>query len=125
MSSTDAPGAPEAATDLAGDFFDRVVVPAAEALAASGTRFFPAGFDPSCGSYFTERKRTVLSRADLEWPVVGDAIELDARLRELWAAEPPAVQRTIEPLVALAERLWRDPAAEQDGDVSDFVYPMY
>ena len=98
-------------------FYERHLLPAAEALRERGVRFFPRGPEPDAESWY-------------EAPPTGpdfrslDASEIEAALRSLWEGQSlPELAELAAPLLELARTLEVD--EEQTGDVSPFVYVMY
>jgi hypothetical protein len=111
MSSTD-----DARREALEAFWDRHMVPAAEALRARGVSFFPLGADASAETYWNARADGGDYLSALE---PGD---LEAALRERWA-EHPELLALVGPLLELSARMAERP--EESGEVSPLIYAMF
>lgn len=100
-------------------FYEDRIVPAAEALAARGIRFFPMGPEPDESTWYED--------APTEPPELmplGDQRECLLRLRDRWERQGlPELVELVDPLVRLAERL--QPPEEEPAEISQYVYVMY
>jgi len=102
-----------------GRFFDKRLVPLAERLRASDTRFFPLGPDAEAESYYLPASRGEPKFIELEGPAA-----CEKALREIWEGQRmPELAALAEPLMALAQRL--EIREDEWGEISPFVYVMY
>lgn len=96
----------------------------AEERRASGARFFELAPSADEGSYFTARGDFTHGRAPLEPLSYADGRELADALAAMWSADGlPELERLAPRIADTADALRA--AAEQDANVSQFIYAMF
>jgi hypothetical protein len=104
-------------------FFNEQVLPIAEKVKAKGD-VFPMHPDPSLPTYWIDRTKKTLAKADFEEPSMRTPEELGAKLAAMWKAMGDTELASLAPqLQTLAADLKR--AHQQQDDVSPFIYVMY
>ncbi len=120
MSSTDRSD-PEAAIRA---FCEDEFRPIAERVVANGQRCFAHGPDPDASSYYVQRGRTSMGKADFETPAFRTAEEFADELAAMWRSQGfEALCPLALSMARLAEQLKQGDA--QSGEVSPFVYVMF
>lgn len=120
MSSTDQ-NDPEAAIRA---FCEDEFRPIAERVIADGPRCFAHGPDPAASSYYVQRERTSMRKADFETPAFRTAEEFADELTAMWRSQGFDALCPLAPAMArLAEQLKQGDA--QSDEVSPFVYVMF
>jgi hypothetical protein len=105
-------------------FFRERLLPLSTKAKSGGARFLEAGFEPDAASYYVERPRTAMSKADFEWGgcVAPETVEAD--LRALWQREgDPGLSTLSAAMAALAKDLRK--VGKDESDVSNFIYVMF
>jgi|SoiMethySBSTD1v2_1073268.scaffolds.fasta_scaffold3542928_2 hypothetical protein len=120
MSSTDSDTFPEVVSAL----FDEVLAPMAEAIRASGRQPFPLKPEATCQTYYLSREKRTMTRNDFIATSCSDFADLEIRLSAYWTAlGRDDLAAEVPRFVAAARALHTH--AEQDSEVSPFVYVMY
>ena len=121
-----AAGKPSAAESAADRFFDEILTPLAATFRARGKRLLDDDPAPSAESYFSRPRRTSMAPADFDLDLESGEQFVDA-LMVLWGAEGiTELESCRNDLIALIEGFRKEATdAEEDPDVSPFVYAMY
>jgi hypothetical protein len=115
--------APEASAAIR-KVFEEQMLPRAAALRAAGREFFPRGADPKAASYYTNRTKRTMTKADFRVPGVQSPEAFEKGLAELWKTQGyPELTPIAPPLAALAKMLYF--VEERDAEVSPFMYVMF
>jgi len=111
---------------LAGELFDQVLLPLADARRVAGAGpFFPLGPDSAVPSYFAPSKVGSMKAEDFEFPGGGEAVGLVKALVAHWADEGETGLVNAGPkLHAIAASLAAD-ETPQDGAVDIFCYTLF
>ena len=105
-------------------FFERRLMPVAEALRARGREPFPRSFDPSATTYYERREKTTMERADFELPSIDSPQTLALALGRFWEARSaPELARLAPDIADLAAEVRAD--EDEPGEVSPFIYQMF
>lgn len=105
-------------------FYYDYLLPLARSLQAQGKTFFDLKPEQTWGSYFKQRKKTVMEPEDFELVDCPNFEALEEALKKIWDKEGQSALVQIVPhIVALAKELYLK--EEQDEDVSPFVYVMF
>lgn len=110
-----------------GPLFDKVLLPMAERLRASGVQPFPLEPDVSWLSYYVRRKRASMTRDDFTAASCADVADFERRLAAHWqalgrhelaaqAAQFGAVARAARALLA---------AQAPEAELNPYVYAMF
>jgi hypothetical protein len=97
-------------------FFDRYLLPAAEASRAEGRVFFPLGPEPAASTYYRRRD----DRSDYVFDL--ETVDAAGHLAALWSDQPELLA-LVRPLLQLAETLTQN--SDSSSEVSPFVYAMF
>lgn len=109
---------------LAREFYVKHLLPVSRAAASAGFRYFEAGPDPACDSYYIRRSRARWTAADFEAQSPGKPEQLAAALAGFWTQSGnPELARLAPDFAALASQVY-DVDAEAGG-VTPFMYVMF
>ena len=105
-------------------FFRERLLPLATKAKSTGARFLETGFERDAPTYYVERSRTTMSKADFEWGGCVSPETVEADLRALWKGESATGLETLSaPMAALAKDLRK--VGKDESDVSNFIYVMF
>jgi hypothetical protein len=122
MSQTDS----DRVVPLAGDLFDRHVVPlASDRAAAGGQAYFPLARDPDAATYFVPADLAVMQPSDFEFPGGGSADGLIDALVARWREQGETALAAMGPLLHDLADAARAEAEEGDGSVDILCYTMF
>ena len=113
--------------EVAGAFFDEVLMPMAERMRASGIQPFPMNTDISRLSYYARRSTCSMTRDDFTTPSCIDFDDFERRLAAHWkvlgrnelVSEVPRIAAVARAAHAAFDR------TGQDSDVSPLIYVMF
>jgi hypothetical protein len=110
--------------DLIREFYREELAPFASRLRAEGRELFPHGPDETAASYYIERRRTTMNKADFEAFQVNDPEDLAAGLVKLWEERGHSELAQLAPgLAKIAEAVWLK--EEMHDEVSPLLYVMF
>ena len=123
MSSTD----DDKLREVAGAFFDEVLMPMAERMRASGVQPFPLQTDVSRLSYYTRRSTCSMTRDDFTAPSCLDIEDFEQRLAAHWKALGRHELVGAVPRIAAVARVAHAAfdRSGQDSEVSPLIYVMF
>ena len=105
-------------------FFVDQMLPLAAKAKAEGARFLVTGLEADAPSYYVNRERKTMSKADFETGGFASIDTAAADLQSLWPDAGDLGLGTLAPgMAALAQDLRA--VAEETRDVSNFIYVMY
>src|SRR5689334_9056397 len=85
-------------------FFRERLLPLATKAKSTGARFLETGFERDAATYYVERSRTTMSKADFEWGGCLSPETVEGDLRTLWRGEGGMGLDTLSaPMAALAK----------------------
>ncbi len=110
--------------DLAGDFFDEVLLPWARSQPER--RFFPLGAEPGAESYFTEPSRRVMTPVDFVLRGAESRAEFIDELMAMWRRQgDDDLTAMRERLAELAEKMTAADSEESETELPAFIYAMF
>jgi hypothetical protein len=110
--------------DLIRTFHREELAPLASRLRAEGRRLFSHGPEETAASYYIERRRTTMKKADFEAFQVNGAEDLAAGLVKLWEEQGrPELAQLAPGLAKIAEAVRLK--EEMDDEVSPLLYVMF
>lgn len=120
MASTDL--SPSA--DLIRRFHSYELMPLAEQLCKQGCTLFPGGKSPDCRSFYVDRKKTSMEKADFEVFGPGSVEDFEQALVQLWTQQGlPQLARLAPSLAKIARAVYF--TEDRDEEVSPFMYVMF
>jgi hypothetical protein len=117
---------PGLAAHLAGELFDQMVVPLAQARRASGSQpYFPTGPDANAGSYFVAPGTRKMHESDFE--LFGDDTSRDfiEALAAYWTASGETELAAMAPRMKQIAQAVINEAVESDGNVDVLCYTLF
>ena len=117
---------PTLSVRLAGELFDQLVVPLANARRGSAAKsYFPLRSEANTISYFSVPEVAIMQPCDFELPGRGTAEGLVDALAQLWAEQGEfELLPLTAPLKSIATELGAE-ADNHDGTVDIFCYTMF
>ena len=110
-----------------GDFFDKRLVPLAEARRLAEQPTLAEGFDEAVETYFDAPRRPKMSRDDFVLPASDSIAAFTSALRQHWLSQgQPELAAAVDDLTELgkiAEAIAED--NDDPDDVSPFLYAMF
>lgn len=117
---------PGLAARLAGELFDQMVVPLAEARRAAGTQaYFPTGPDADAASYFVPPGTRKMQPSDFGLIDDDTATGFVDALAAYWSAAGEPELAAMAPRMQQIARAVIDEAAESDGNVDVLCYTLF
>lgn len=105
-------------------FFDDELMPLAARMKQDGVQFLDVKIDKGVDSYYINRKKRSMTRADFEWGGAELVETFANQIKEFWRGQGQDRLVTLVPtLEKLAVALQTND--EQDSEVSPFIYVMY
>ena len=105
-------------------FFCERMLPLSTKAKSAGARFLETGFERDAPTYYVERPRKSMAKADFEWGGCASPETVEADLQALWRDEGVTGLNTLsEGMAALAKDLRT--VSKDESDVSNFIYVMF
>ncbi len=105
-------------------FFVEQMLPLSRKAKSTGVRFLETDLDPDARTYYVDRARTTMSKADFETGGCTSPDQIEADLRALWQDQGIMGLNTLCPGMATLAKDLRAVGKDESG-VSSFIYVMF